>query len=167
MPQPVVMALSDTAIHRIVSELAPRAIQSGRGVLVTDDLEQVERSELRVAFVSRDLPAIIQAMAEFSVNGILVPSDVTAAHLTAIGNGSRVYSHFGVDDLDVEPTGFRAVAAAAQSRTLEAAADRAGYSPRQLHRILHHLELSADLREGFRWSILAPLFPTDSTGGTT
>ena len=134
MPHPVVIAIHDPTIRNVVTGSAPTTVDTDAGVLVTDRLDEAAATEFHVAFVSRSLPAIIRAMMELKVCGVLRPDDVTTTHLTAIGNGVRIYSSLESDDLDLDTRRYRAVAAAAQSTSLESAAATLGYSVRQAAR---------------------------------
>lgn len=167
MPHPVVIAIHDPAIRSVVAGSAPTTVEASAPVLVTDQLDEAAATDSHVAFVSRSLPAIIRAMMELKVCGVLLPADVTATHLTAIGNGVRIYSSLTADDLDLDTRRYQAVSAAAQSTSLESAAATLGYSVRQLYRDLRSVLDEASVAGRFSWSMLAPPFPTDATGGTT
>ena len=163
MSRPVVLAIRDPAIRCVVTSVAPTTVNSSASVLVTDDPKQQADAELRVAFVTCSLRGVIRAMPESHSRGILRPDDATRASLTAIGSGLRVYSTFEPKDLELDSREYAAVAAAAQAVSFEYAAAELGYSARQMYRDLRRVLDDAGVVGRFRWSLLAPIFPTAST----
>ena len=159
----VFIAVSDEGVAATIEALAPAEIRSRRSVVVTDHLPLP--SDLPVAFVGWRLTEIMRAIIEPELMAVLRPNDVTVDRLTAVGNGSRVFSTYRASGLGLDREPFRAVVAASRAPNLEVAAETAGYSIRHFHRILARLRRNAAVSEEFRWPLLAPLFAEEESGG--
>lgn len=135
-------------------------IDAPNDVVVTDRINQVTRAGSPVAFVGFELSDIIQVIS--LANGILVPSDVTTAHLTLIARRSHVYSTFTADELGIESTEWTMVSLAVRGIRPAESAPMVGYSERTIRRKLNHFSRFGQAGH-FEWIQLAPLFPTDGS----
>ncbi len=155
----VILKIQNRQLANDLAQL-PLLTDATSDVVVTDRISEVTRAGTPVAFVAGELSDIIRVISV--ATGILVPSDVTTAHLTLIARGSHVYSTFTADELGIDSMEWTMVSLAARGIRPAESAPMVGYSQRTIRRKLNHFSRPSPAGH-FEWIRLAPLFPTDGS----
>ncbi|GIU91814.1 MAG: hypothetical protein KatS3mg011_0720 [Acidimicrobiia bacterium] len=155
----MIISVRNPELAAALASRLPTNIPAESDVVVTDRVEVAAMASDPVAFIPSGLPAVLKALCDLDVAGILRAEEIGVGHLVSIASGSRVYSLFRPSDLGARELEWRIVALAANGVSPEEASELIGYSGRQIRRRLAELKEAAHLTHECRWTRLAPLFP--------